>query len=63
MDANPPAIVEPFVTRAEFEALRSDVDSLHSKLDHLIELSKLNAEALDWLVKAEKQEQAEADHG
>ena len=62
MDANPPAIIE-HVTRAEHDALRLEVASLHEKLDHLIELSKLNAKALDWLVKAEKHEQAEADHG
>jgi len=60
MDSEPPAIIVPLVTRAEHEALRTRVESLHEKIDHLVELTKANAAALDWLVKEEKHERAEA---
>lgn len=63
MTGEPPAIIEPFVTRTEFDALRADVDSLHDKLDHLIEICELNSKALEWLVKEEKHDKEEASHG
>jgi hypothetical protein len=62
MDSEPPAIIVPLVSRAEHEALRTQVVELLSKVDHLIELTKANAAALDWLVKEEKHDREESEH-
>jgi hypothetical protein len=62
VDTSPPAIIVPLVSRAEHEALRTQVVELLSKVDHLIEISELNNQALEWLVKEKKHDREEDDN-